>query len=284
MNTEISPQSAYSDVYASLGTDQYWKNVPNDVEVNIVCRIGSVYDPERQSCIEGYQKLFRSFDRGTDTLNFAYDQNYYPDVLTVEFWVFPESVSSYTIVYKHTSYIELGFAAGELRLTLSSSPSTQCKTTSVTISQNTWYHIAYAYDRLDKSAGIYLNGAEAKNCASNSLGAMSVPAIGNIIALLGSGANSLFGFANELRVWNERRVLDQIKYNYRRRLYDENLSSLIWVWRFNEGIGKVIHEFSKINPKTITLANDVEWNIEILPVPLCGSECYFDGVHCKCIF
>jgi len=284
MGTEISPQSAYSDVYNNMPSGQLWRTLSDDVNVNVLCRYGSVYDYERQTCIKGFQKLFHSYDRQDDTLNFVYSSStIYPNYLTLEAWVFVEKFETYTSIYKHTDYVEFGFDSDEIIFDVFSAPKTTCKYNNGAFNTHEWIHMAVAYDRNDKSSLLFKNGFKVTTCASGTFGAMSSPAIGGKIILLGSGITTLNGYATELRVWSSENTEDNIKLYYKRRMYQNDRIFLVWVWRFNEGVGKAIKDYKDKSPLTITLTNDVEWSNDIVPVPICGNDCYFDGVDCKCM-
>jgi len=285
MRTEISSQTPYGSIYSSALAAISWKKVPDEVDINVICRYGSVYDRERQSCISGYQKLFHSYDRSGDTLSFVYDSSsIYPYYLALEFWVYVEKFNTYTSMFKHTNYVEFGFSQNQVLFDVLATTKTSCSFTDNALKTHEWFHLAVSYNKDDRSSKMYKNGLIQQICGTNYHSAMSSPVVGSTITLLGSGLNTLNGYVAEYRIWNYLRNDNEIKYNYRRRLATEVSVYLKWIFRFNEGSGKVIGEYKSANPLTITLANDVEWSNDILPVPICGNDCYFDGVECRCIF
>jgi len=285
MRTEISSQTPYGSSYSSALAAISWKKVPDEVDINVICRYGSVYDRERQSCISGYQKLFHSYDRSGDTVSFVYDAStVYPNYVSLEFWVYVEKFNTYTSMFKHTNYVEFGFSQNQLLFDVLATTKTTCTFTDNTLKTHEWFYLAVTYDRCDRSSKIYKNGVIQQICSSNYHSIMSIPTAGGTITLLGSGPNTLNGYVAEYRIWRYTRNDNEIRYNYKRRLVTEANTYLNWLFRFNEGSGKVIGEYRSGNPTTITLANDVEWSNDILPVPICGNDCYFDGVECRCIF
>ena len=74
--------------------------------------------------------------------------------------------------------------------------------------------------------------------------------------------------------------------NYKNHLNGIDDSTILWIWKFNDGSGKKIYEHRAIDTSSnsiITITNP-QWDPEIEPVTMCKEDCYFDGVHCRCTF
>ena len=144
MTTEVSAFSPYSDVYATSGMSYGWKRTPVGVNRTFLCRPGSMYDYERSVCILGRQKLFHMSYRGPSPFMAAYDTNYYPDAVTVEFWVYPENITHNVFMYSHQSYLSVGFAATSVFQNFVNGFS--C-TLATPVAKNLWTHFTHVFSR-----------------------------------------------------------------------------------------------------------------------------------------
>ena len=132
-----------------------------------------------------------------------------------------------------------------------------------------------------------MNGDPKKTC--NSIGSMTAPAanLTKQISILGDSTTGYYlqGYASELRIWSIVRDPDSIRVDYRRRLYNRLQSpGLVWVWRFNEGYGNTLSEYTTRDGKALVSTSDLEWNPDPAPTPftICEHDCYFDGASCRC--
>ncbi len=124
-------------------------------------------------------------------------------------------------------------------------------------------------------------------CTSAAVGTIPAPgtSLTKSIAILGSAGYYLQGYVTELRVWSSARGAFDIKTNYRRRLYNQLWSTtLVWVWRFDEGYGSTLYEYSTHDGKNMYSSTALEWNPDPAPTPvtICENDCYHDGVTCRC--
>ncbi len=136
-----------------------------------------------------------------------------------------------------------------------------------------WYHVACTYDYANRRACVYVDGklqSEGKelgtatggiNLAQRALGAADAYQF-----FIGKSYNDfrpLQGRIAEARVWKVARTPEQIWENMYKIENPEDEASLIGYWKFNEGKGNVIRDYSRnhndgIAQKDIVWPNDIE--------------------------
>jgi hypothetical protein len=132
--------------------------------------------------------------------------------------------------------------------------------TNLQLSMNTWHHVALTYDVAAKTVVVYLNGEEVSKRDGN--------APGNHPEGLTWSGRSLYigksyddgrhfrGDMSEVRIWNVVRTKEEIADNMFN--VNPNTSGLVGYWKFNEGSGKDVHDFS-INGFNNSANKDIVW-------------------------
>ena len=131
-----------------------------------------------------------------------------------------------------------------------------------------WYHVACTYDYETRTARIYVDGkiqSEAKEMG-NATGGINLAqrALGEAEAyqfFIGRSYNEyrpLQGMIAEARVWNVARTPEQIWENMYRIREPENEPTLIGYWKFNDGSGNIIKDYSRTGNDGVA-QKDVLW-------------------------
>ena len=136
----------------------------------------------------------------------------------------------------------------------------------------TWYHVACTYDQNTRTARIYLNGKmidEVKDAgvagptADNGIN-LAMRALGMPEAyqfFIGKSYNDrrpLQGMIAEARVWRTARTQEEIWKNMYRIVNPKEQEDLIGYWKFNEGSGNDITDWSRVGNHGKAVA-DVVW-------------------------
>lgn len=177
----------------------------------------------------------------------------FPNQGTIEFWMKTSSVSGnkhiFTSfgnngsnwkginIYKNSNYLYLliGNNSGSYYTSYQISNN---------IANNEWHHIAVSWDKNLNSIWTYLNGNMVQNAAYN----IYWPTELNDVRL-GCGystSSSYFynGEIDEMRIWSEKRNINEIRYFMNQALIDP-ISSLIGLWGFNEVSGNIVYNFKE---------------------------------------
>ncbi len=150
-------------------------------------------------------------------------------------------------------------------------PDSDCK---IEIGQ--WYHVACTYDQAARTARIYLNGemvVESKDVgitgsSEDNRITLAMRALGMEEAyqfFIGKSYNDyrpLQGSIAEARVWSVARTQQEIWDNMYRITDPENHPELIGYWKFDEGSGNTVHDYSLYGNHG-TAQNDITWNTSI---------------------
>lgn len=124
---------------------------------------------------------------------------------------------------------------------------------------NEWIHIAVVYDATTGERLYYQNGnlVASDNAASSSVSLGSNSYVGYSYA----ADRYLPGEISELRIWNVQRTADQIATSM--YTVDPTTEGLIAYWKFNEGTGNSIHDYTE-HGNDLSGNGTVEWvNVEL---------------------
>ena len=101
------------------------------------------------------------------------------------------------------------------------------------------------------------------------------------ITIGGTGSKRFYGYITALRVWGREKYQVETQFDTYRRLYSGYI--LLYVWNFNEGSGNITTEFMLGNTYLHATTDPYSWSPPIIPPPICGHHCNYDGLRCKCI-
>ena len=131
-----------------------------------------------------------------------------------------------------------------------------------------WYHVACTYDYRTRIARVYVDGkiqSEAKEMGTATSGInLAQRALGAAEAyqfFVGKSYNDyrpLQGKIAEVRVWNVARTPEQIWQNMYRLSNPSEDNTLIGYWKFNEGKGNTIRDYSKYGNDGVA-EKDIIW-------------------------
>lgn len=135
-----------------------------------------------------------------------------------------------------------------------------------------WYHVACTYDQTTRTVRIYVDGkmqSEEKNVGIENPGEnnrinLAMRALGMseayqfFIAKSYDNDRPLQGKIAEVRVWSVARTPDEIWANMYRIQNPEEEPGLIGYWKFNEGVGNVVKDYSKYGNDGIS-EFDIVW-------------------------
>ncbi|MDR1415574.1 MAG: DUF5126 domain-containing protein, partial [Odoribacteraceae bacterium] len=121
----------------------------------------------------------------------------------------------------------------------------------------TWYHIAFVYD--GSMLRLYVNGKQEASAPRSGYIDISIKYPGDPAFMIGQsiGARYFDGEMNDIRVWSVARTQDQIRANMFGAV-DPSTPGLIANWRFDDGEGTVIRDYSP-NGYDITASEPFEW-------------------------
>lgn len=143
--------------------------------------------------------------------------------------------------------------------------------TPITLERGEWYHLAIVWDYTNHKAYAYLNGELVGEGTANKqaqiAGTSSQRCRIGASYLGGSTNNRYFdGAVAEMRVWSKVRTAEEIAENM--YIYDvetQGASGLLGYWKFNEGTGNTVLDYSgngrNITPKT----GNITWEDVALP-------------------
>lgn len=124
---------------------------------------------------------------------------------------------------------------------------------------NEWVHIAVVYDATTKERLYYQNGVlvASDNAASRAVNISS----GCYVGYSYDDSRWLPGEISELRIWSVQRKAEEIASSA--YYVNPNTEGLIAYWKFNEGSGNVIHDYTE-NGNDITGNGEPTWvNVEL---------------------
>lgn len=124
---------------------------------------------------------------------------------------------------------------------------------------NEWIHIAVVYDGTTGERLYYQNG---NLVASDKAASSSVSLNGECyVGYSYDATRYLPGEISELRIWNVQRTADEIVTNM--YTVDPTTEGLIAYWKFNEGTGNSIHDYTE-HGNDLSGSGSVEWvNVEL---------------------
>lgn len=132
------------------------------------------------------------------------------------------------------------------------------------IPTNVWVHIAVTYDAVTHELTVYING---RNKLRANTGTITPIDWGNRDFWIGHSFDSnrfLTGNISECRVWNKALTSDEINSPNHFYFVDPASEGLVAYWKFNEGGGSVVTDYSK-NGNNLTATNPLQWTGVSLP-------------------
>lgn len=143
--------------------------------------------------------------------------------------------------------------------------------TPIMLERGEWYHLAIVWDYSNRKAYAYLNGELVGEGTANKqaqiAGTNNQRCRIGASYLDGSTNNRYFdGAVAEMRVWNKVRTAEEIAGNmYTYDVETQGASGLLGYWKFNEGTGNTVLDYSgngrNISPKT----GNITWEDVALP-------------------
>ncbi len=133
---------------------------------------------------------------------------------TIEMWIKPSGAGGLRTVMAYDGwapgYLHLLLEAGTLRFALNGNTATDTDLTSVSLTANTWHHVAMAYSSSAKTLKWYVNG----NLVQTNSYTIAVPLVGGQPFKLGSWNDNerfLSGTLDEFRIWSVARTQAEIQ-------------------------------------------------------------------------
>lgn len=143
--------------------------------------------------------------------------------------------------------------------------------TPITFNAGEWYHLAIVWDYPNRKGYAYLNGQLVEEHAISKQAQIA----GNNNQRCRIGASYLDGTTNnryfngavaEMRVWNVARTADEIAENMYQYDTDENgTSGLLAYWKFNDGEGNTVKDYSGNNRNITSIGGNITWEDVALP-------------------
>lgn len=131
---------------------------------------------------------------------------------------------------------------------------------------NKWVHFAFVWDGVNKTRAIYINGVEAIFQSSAPIGNTLNLASGMAIGYAFEDARYLPCEVAEYRVWNVARTESQLAGNMLALNPELDGEGLVAYWKFNDGAGNVIHDYSGNGTDLTTQMSNVAGNTKSSPV------------------
>jgi hypothetical protein len=132
--------------------------------------------------------------------------------------------------------------------------------TSLQLSMSTWHHVAMTYDVTAKTVIFYLNGEEVSKRDGNAPGnypdGLKFSGRSLHIGKSYDDSRHFRGDMSEVRIWTVVRTQEEIADNMFN--VDPNTPGLAGYWKFNEGYGKDVHDYS-INGFNNSANKDIVW-------------------------
>lgn len=143
--------------------------------------------------------------------------------------------------------------------------------TPITFERGEWYHLAIVWDYPNRKGYAYLNGELVEEHAISKqaqiAGTNNQRCRIGASYLDGSTNNRYFdGAVAEMRVWNVARTADEIAENMYQYDTDENgTSGLLAYWKFNDGEGNTVKDYSGNNRNITSIGGNITWEDVALP-------------------
>lgn len=143
--------------------------------------------------------------------------------------------------------------------------------TPITFNVGEWYHLAIVWDYPNRKGYAYLNGELVEEHTISKQA--QIAGTGNQRCRI--GASYLDGTTNnryfngavaEMRVWNVARTADEIAENMYQYDTEENgTTGLLAYWKFNDGEGNTVKDYSGNNRDVTSKGGDIVWEDVALP-------------------
>lgn len=143
--------------------------------------------------------------------------------------------------------------------------------TPITFNAGEWYHLAIVWDYPNRKGYAYLNGKLVEEHAISKqaqiAGTNSQRCRIGASYLDGTTNNRYFnGAVAEMRVWNVARTADEIAENMYQYDTEENgTTGLLAYWKFNDGEGNTVKDYSGNNRDVTSKGGDITWEDVALP-------------------
>jgi hypothetical protein len=132
--------------------------------------------------------------------------------------------------------------------------------TDLYLSMNTWHHVALTYDAAAKTVIVYLNGEEISrrdgNAPGNHPDGLTWSGRSLYIGKSYDDGRHFRGDMSEVRIWSVVRTKEEIADNM--FSVNPNTPGLAGYWKFNEGSGNDIHDYS-VNGFNNSANKDIVW-------------------------
>ncbi|OPZ30027.1 MAG: Laminin G domain protein [Lentisphaerae bacterium ADurb.BinA184] len=183
-----------------------------------------------------------AFDGATDYLAVAHHAALdIGDAFTIEAWVKPEAFTPATGIFRNLvrkGDTGWGLAlddGGALRYWVSDNPAEALSSTG-TVVDGEWQHVAVAVDALNNTVAFYINGQPAGSVESNVINNTATPLV---IGRKGPTVDGGYfkGVMDEVRVWDHARTAAQIGQFANIQLPAATTDGLIAYWNCNDGLG-----------------------------------------------
>ena len=129
-----------------------------------------------------------------------------------------------------------------------------------TLSNNTWYHLAWVYNASATTATLYVNGSSVAN--DNTFPSSITNSSGNFSIGDDDDGYGLRGKIDEVRVWNDVRTGTEISNNYQAELAGTE-ANLVSYWKFSENFTDETNNNNDLTTTTITEATTTNKSIDL---------------------
>lgn len=188
---------------------------------------------------------------------------------TIEAWVNINTTGTFkTIVAKgggneasNTSYFFSISNNQKIAIYLSDGSNAIIRESNTTLSTNTWYHVAVAYDFNTRNVQFYLNGSPDGSHFNSFFSSSQADTQPLYIGRQGwdCGCNSFSGSLDEVRIWQVERTSAEIALSAQFPPEVTGLNGLRAYYNFDEGSGTTLNDNS-LNNYHGTLVNSPTWN------------------------
>jgi hypothetical protein len=123
-----------------------------------------------------------------------------------------------------------------------------------TVNDNTWHHVAFAWDKSDDSGNLklYIDGSDNTSGSTTLTSSRSSVSRDCRVGSYSDSSSYLTGVVDEVRFWNVKRTGTQINNAKGAELSPSYPSGLVGYWKINEGTGTNVNDYVGSHDGTVS--------------------------------